>query len=101
MKIQTLELKENQSLLFDDLKLTHKGGGHKITMDDKGHRSGDLSFAEVDLQTPRKELTQLRFFHPEGKRNLIVEFDDYVITTIDVGWNGEFVKMDIRKKIPS
>ena len=52
--MQSLELKEDQSLLFANLKRRHKGGGHKITMDEKGHRSGDLSFAEVGLQTLSK-----------------------------------------------
>lgn len=93
-----IELKENDSLLYDDLMLIHKDGGHKITMDEKGKRSGDLSFAEIVLQTPEVEATTVRFYDPEGKMNGTIEFGKYVITVNEVSWNGAFVRLNIRKK---
>ena len=95
---QMIELKENDSLVYDDLTLIHKDGGHKITMDEKGKRSGDLSFAEVVLQTPEVEATRVRFYDPEGKKNGTIEFGKYVITVNEVSWNGTFVRLNIRKK---
>jgi len=95
---QAIELKENDSLVYDDLTLIHKDGGHKITMDEKGKRSGDLSFAEVLLQTPQVEATRVRFYSPEGKMNSTIEFGNYVITVNEVSWNGVYVRLEIRKK---
>jgi len=85
-------------LVYDDLTIVHIDGGHKITMNEKGKRSGDLSFAEVVLQTPDVETTKVRFYHPEGKKNGVIEFGKYVISVKDVAWNGVFVMLGIRKK---
>ncbi|HEY5370854.1 MAG TPA: hypothetical protein VIJ75_17855 [Hanamia sp.] len=93
-----IELKEGTSLVYDDLTIVHIDGGHKITMDEKGKRSGDLSFAEVMLQTPDVKSTKVRFYHPEGKKNGVIEFGSYAITVKEVAWNGVFVMLDIRKK---
>lgn len=93
-----LELKENDSLVYDDLTLVHEGGGHKITMDENRKRSGDLSFAKVMLQTPDLAATKVRFYQPEDKINEVIEFGKYVITVKEVAWNGAIVMLDIRKK---
>lgn len=93
-----LELKENDSLVYEDLTMVHKDGGHKITMDEKGKRSGDLSFADVVLQTPGVEDTRVRFYDPEGKKKEPIEFGKYVISVKKVAWNGAIVMLDIRKK---
>ena len=95
---QIVELKENDSLVYDDLTLVHTDGGHKITMNEKGKRSGDLSFAEVKLQTPGVEATRVRFYDPEGKEKEPVEFGKFIITVKNVAWNGTIVTLDIRKK---
>lgn len=93
-----IELKEYDSLVYADLMLVHKGGGHKITMDEKGKRSGELSFAEVELLCPDMEDKQVRFYHPEGGRNTSIEFGTYIISVIDMGWNGAFVTLEIMDK---
>ncbi|HET7116591.1 MAG TPA: hypothetical protein VFI29_08880 [Hanamia sp.] len=93
-----LELKENDSLVYDDLTIVHIDGGHKITMNEKGKRSGDLSFADVVLQTPAAEATRVRFYNPEGKENKTIEFGKYIITVKNVAWNGATVMLDIRKR---
>ena len=93
-----VELKENDSLNYDDLKIIHIDGGHKITMNEKGKRSGDLSFAEVVLQTPGMEVRRVRFYDPEGKMKEPFEFGKYVIIVKEVSWNGAMVKLEIRKK---
>ena len=93
-----IELKEGTSLVYDDLTIVHIGGGHKITMNENGKRSGDLSFAEIMLQTPDLAATKVRFYHPEGKMNEVIEFGKYVITVKDVAWNGVFVMLDIIQK---
>ena len=85
-------------MVYDDLTPVHKDGGHKITMNEKGKWSGDLSFAEVVLQTPEEEATWVRFYHQEGGKNGTIEFGKYVITVNDVGRNGAIVMLDIRKK---
>ena len=95
---QIVELKEGGSVVYDDLTIVHIDGGHKITMNEKGKRSGDLSFAEVLLQTPGVEATRVRFYDPEGKKKEPVEFGKYVIMVKEVSWNGAIVKLDIRKK---
>lgn len=93
-----MELKEYDSLVYLDLTLVHEGGGHKITMDEKGKRSGDLSFADIVLQASGIGDARSRFYHPEGGKNAPVEFGNYLIAVVDMNWNGALVTLDITQK---
>ena len=92
-----IELKIKESLLCDGLTLKHVGGGHKITMDENGRRSGDLSFADVLLSTKKLTPKKVRLFHPNIGEKVLVEFENYVVTVAEVGWNGAFVRLEISK----
>ena len=96
----TMELKTNESKKFEDLIVTLTGGGHKILMGENGKRDGDLSFAEITLQTSTWPAKSFRIYHPEGKKdsNKNIEFDNYIVTTKDMEWNGASVKLEIEKK---
>jgi len=95
-----MELKTNESKKFEDLTVTLNGGGHKILMGEDGGRSGDLSFAEITLQTPGWPAKIFRIYHPEGKKvfNKNIEFDNYIVTAKDMEWNGASVKLAIERK---
>lgn len=95
-----MELKTNESKKFEDLTVTLTDGGHKILMDENGKRSGDLSFAEITLQTPTLSAKNFRIYHPEGKNdfNKNIEFDKYIVTTKDMEWNGASVLLSIERK---
>lgn len=94
-----MELKLNESKKFEDLTITVTDGGHKILMDENGKRNGDLSFAELTLQTPKLSAQKFRVYHPASKNNFnrIILFDDYKVTTKDMDWNGASVKLEIEK----
>lgn len=95
-----MELKLNESKKFEDLTVAVTDGGHKILMDENGKRDGDLSFAELTLQTPKLPAKSFRVYHPEGKKdfNKNIEFDNYIVTIKDMEWNGASVKLEIEKK---
>lgn len=94
-----MELKLNESKKFEDLTVTITDGGHKILMDGNGKRNGDLSFAELTLQTTKLSAKKFRVYHPASKNNFnrIILFGDYTVTTKDMGWNGASVKLEIEK----
>ncbi len=96
----TMELKLNESKKFEDLTVAVIDGGHKILMDENGKRDGDLSFAEITLQTSACPAKSYRVYHPEGKKdfNKNIEFDNYIVTIKDMEWNGASVKLEIEKK---
>lgn len=94
-----MELKLNESKKMEDLTITVTDGGHKILMDENGKRNGDLSFAELTLQTSKLSAKKFRVYHPESENNFnrIILFDTYKVTTKDMDWNGVSVKLEIEK----
>ncbi|HET7115711.1 MAG TPA: hypothetical protein VFI29_04440, partial [Hanamia sp.] len=92
-----MELKTNESKKFEDLTVTLTDGGHKILMGEDGRRSGDLSFAEITLQTHALPAKSYRIYHPEGEKefNKNIEFGNYIVTAKDMEWNGVSVKLAI------
>lgn len=95
-----MDLKINESKKNEDLTVTLTGGGHKILMGKNDGNIGDLSFAEITLQTPTSPAKSYIIFHPEGKKELNknIEFDNYIVTTKDMEWNGASVKLSIERK---
>jgi len=95
-----MELKLNESKKIESLTVVLTDGGHKILMGENGGRDGDLSFAEITLQTSAWPAKSFRIYHPEGKKdfNKNIEFDNYIVTIKDMEWNGESVKLEIEKK---
>lgn len=95
-----MELKTNETKSFDSLSVTLTGGGHKILMNEKGKRGGDLSFAEIVLETPEHPAENFRLYHPEGKDGLRkhIEFDNYLIAVKDMEWNGISIELSIERK---
>ena len=95
-----MELKLNESKKIESLTVALTDGGHKILMGENGGRDGDLSFAEITLQTSAWPAKSFRIYHPEGKKdfNKNIEFDNYIVTIKDMEWNGESVKLEIEKK---
>lgn len=96
-RIFVMDLKLNESKVFEGLKVTLTDGGHKILMDENGKRGGDLSFAEITLQTATAPAKVVRLFHPSGTRASSVEFDDYSVTVQAMEWNGARVTLAISK----
>ena len=97
MQETTIEIKEGESQIFEDLTITNRGGGHKILRGKDGGRGGDMSFADIALQTPRMTLTEFTTMHPEKYNNPIV-FDNYSIQIQEIDWNGKLIKLNVTKK---
>lgn len=95
-----MELQLNETKTFEGLSVTLSDGGHKILMDDQGHRSGDLSFAEITVQTAGAPVKKVRLFHPSGTRPSSFEFDGYTIGITAMAWNGARVTLVISKGEP-
>ncbi len=91
-----MELKDKESKTFFDLTITNLGGGHKILPDENGLRSGDLSFAELKLQTPRLLEEKHRIIlDTEGAQSF--DFDNYKITVNRIDWDGELVILEVER----
>lgn len=95
-----MELKTNETKKFEDLTVSHTGGGHKILMDEKGKRSGDISFADITLQTTSWPAKTFRLYSPKENKDLNsnIAFDNYIITVKNIEWNGRSVKLQIERR---
>jgi hypothetical protein len=95
MNKSTIEIKSGEAATIGDLVITNGGGGHKILMAENGGRGGDLSYAKLIFETPRKVKEAIRVYGSLESSNVPTVFDNYLIHTKDVGWNGETVTLEI------
>jgi len=98
MEPTLLELKAGETKTVGDLTIANTGGGHKILMPSPTETDGDLPFAELELSTPRTAVTTERVMNPRAPdAGEVTTFDGYTITSVEIGWNGEFAKLRIAK----
>jgi hypothetical protein len=89
---QSIELAIGEEATYGDLKITHLGGGHRITTEHK-----DLSFAKLSLETPDQtpETINISTETVEEHKFQGKLFANYQLVVEDVGWNGKTVKFKI------
>ena len=90
-----ISISPNETVTIDDLTITHSGGGHKILARVGG--GGDLSYAEITLETPRKAKQKNRLMN--YGRVETVKFDNFVIFAKRIGWNGTGLVLSVRKEV--
>jgi hypothetical protein len=95
MNNNTVEIKSGETVTIGDLVITSNGGGHKILESEGGGRGGDMSFAQLYFETPRKAQEEIRILSSLESIAVPVAFDNYLIQTKGVGWNGETVKLEV------
>lgn len=83
---KTFELKINESKTISGLTVTNKGGGHEILTE-----GGDLAFADIELKALNKKETIAAYSSGQKLWN------GYLIIFEEVGWDGEFVKFNVKK----
>lgn len=98
--MEAIQLQEGETKVFDDLTITRVSGGHKMIMGPSGESEGDLSFAELDLSTPRVPTTSVRLTGPQGTSvGETTIFDNYEVTAEIVDWNAKSITLQIQKKL--
>lgn len=99
---EEITLSHGETKTVDGLTVAHAGGGHKILADEFGHRAGDLSFGEIELKAEGVAPEKTRVFsprHERGEEEVEFIFGPYLITVVDVGWNGEPIKLLIKRSV--
>ncbi len=94
-KPQIVTIKETKTVVVGDLSITNMGGGHKILMTEDNRRGGDLSFADLSFETTRKNKWITKVFNSSDTLKSPFVFDNYIITTKEVGWNADSVTLSI------
>lgn len=95
-----ITLSPGETKTIDGLTVAHAGGGHKILADEAGHRAGDLSFGEIELKAEGSPPMKKRVYAQLPNRDeetKEIQFGPYLITVTEVGWNGNPIKLLIKK----
>jgi hypothetical protein len=85
-KSETFKLKVKESVTTQGLTITNKGGGNKRLI-----KGGEFSYAEIILQTQNKK--EIVYTDAFGKKL----WNSYLIDFKEVGKNGEYVKVSVKK----
>ena len=97
---EEITLSPGETKTVDGLTVAHAGGGHKILADEFGRRAGDLSFGVIEMNAPGVPSEKTQVFSPKhehGREENPIEFGPYLITVVDVGWNGTPIKLLIKR----
>ena len=95
MQTETIEIKAGETVTVDRLHIKNLGGGHKILPVRDGKGGGDLSYAELELETTTGTKTKVTMFDDAESKAKPFVFEDYLIRTKSVNWNGESVGLEI------
>lgn len=81
-------MKNGASKKIGELIIAVRGGGHKILIE-----GGDRSYAEIELKKEKESKTF--YFFPQDA----FSFYGYLVQALDIGWNGETVRLLVKKPV--
>ncbi len=94
-----LEIAIHESKTVGNITITNHGGGHKILRGENDEwRGGDLPFSDIELTSEWIDTRSVTVYHTipwEDNIENDIYYGQYHIKVINVGWNGESVKLTL------
>ncbi|EKE11388.1 MAG: hypothetical protein ACD_15C00092G0002 [uncultured bacterium] len=84
-------IKKGEKIGYKNLSITNNGGGHRILIKGGDRSYADLIFSLTDEN--KKEIINENVMAYSGEK----PFGPYMLDIRKIGWNGEFVEINIRK----